>query len=276
MPASPVTPIYPFTKKSMPHEDRPIAHLEAASVADPAPSRPDPLPSASQDFGNVPQPSAAFGSVPQGSAPFGTVPNPAASFGNLPHRAEAELPPNGRERYTLTVREAARLFEVAGVARSERSIVNWCQRNRQGVARLEAYFDPNDRRYFITRQSVDTVISEEKARAAKANAEPLPQPSEPLRNAETDSDPFHRSNPKPNPARPGSSGSGPISADRDVPEDILKENADLKITNRAKDYFIDQLKSERDALLQQLVSKSHKVGELESELRLLERPGRQG
>jgi hypothetical protein len=27
------------------------------------------------------------------------------------------------------------------------------------VARLAAYFDPNDRRYFITRQSVDTGIA---------------------------------------------------------------------------------------------------------------------
>jgi hypothetical protein len=260
----------------MPHEERPFFQTEASPLADAVPLRPDPLPTSAEDFGNVPHPSAGFGSVPQGSASFGTVPKPAAPFGSFPHVAEAELPPSGRERYTLTVREAARLFEMSGVARSERSIVNWCQRNRQGVARLEAYFDPNDRRYFITRQSVDTVISEERARAAKANAEPLPQPSEPLRNAEPDSDIVHRSTPNPNPARPGSSGSGRISADRDVPEDLLKENADLKITNRAKDYFIDQLKSERDALLQQLVSKSHKVGELESELRLLERPGGQG
>jgi hypothetical protein len=43
----------------------------------------------------------------------------------------------------MTVRETARLFETAGVARSERSIVNWCQKNRQGIARLDAYYDPN-------------------------------------------------------------------------------------------------------------------------------------
>lgn len=209
--------------------------------------------------------------MPQGSASFGTVPKSAAPFGNFPHVAEAELPSNGRERFTLTVREAARLFETAGVARSERSIVNWCQRNRQGVARLDAYFDPNDRRYFITRHSVDTVISEEKARAAKANAEPLPQPSESFRNTEPDE---RRTSPSSATAsRPERTESGSISDNRDVPDDLFKENADLKITNRAKDYFIEQLKTERDKLLEQLVSKSHKVGELESELRLLERPG---
>ena len=36
------------------------------------------------------------------------------------------------------------------------------------------------------------------------------------------------------------------------------------------------LKTERDTLLQQLVSKSHKVGRLESELRLLDKPNGQG
>jgi hypothetical protein len=38
------------------------------------------------------------------------------------------------------VREAARLFEEAGASRTERSIINWCQPNRQGVSRLDAFF----------------------------------------------------------------------------------------------------------------------------------------
>jgi len=59
------------------------------------------------------------------------------------------------------------MFEVAGVARTERSIINWCQLNSQGVARLDAYFDPNERRYYITPQSVELAIAEEKAKAAR-------------------------------------------------------------------------------------------------------------
>jgi hypothetical protein len=59
------------------------------------------------------------------------------------------------------------MFEDAGVARTERSITNWCQLNAQGIARLDAYYDPNERKYFITPQSVELAIAEEKAKAAR-------------------------------------------------------------------------------------------------------------
>ena len=75
-----------------------------------------------------------------------------------------------KESHTLTVREVARMFEAAGVPRTERSIVNWCQLNRTGIARLDSYFDPNERRYFISPQSVEQAIAEEKAKAAKNNS----------------------------------------------------------------------------------------------------------
>jgi len=94
----------------------------------------------SQPMPNVSEP---FGTVPQASESFGKVPHTAESFRNLPNTSERT------DNHTLTVREVARMFEAAGVARTERSIVNWCQRNRQGIARLAAYFDTNDRKWFI-------------------------------------------------------------------------------------------------------------------------------
>jgi hypothetical protein len=48
--------------------------------------------------------------------------------------------------------------------------------------------------------------------------------------------------------------------------ELEKEVLDLKITNRGKDYFIDQLQKERTANLEQIVSFSRKVGEMESKL----------
>lgn len=82
------------------------------------------------DFGNVrkdaeafrtlPHDSATFGNVPKASEPFRRLPHDSESFGNIPHRSER------KENHTLTVREVARMFESAGVARTERSIVNWC------------------------------------------------------------------------------------------------------------------------------------------------------
>ncbi|MGE0682424.1 MAG: hypothetical protein AB7P69_16180, partial [Candidatus Binatia bacterium] len=64
--------------------------------------------------------SESFGNLPHDAAPFGTVPHPAETFGNVPHVTEKT------EAHTLTVREAAKHFEAAGVARTERSIINWC------------------------------------------------------------------------------------------------------------------------------------------------------
>src|SRR5664279_3787032 len=89
------------------------------------------------------------GEVPNSSETFGKFRNHAESFRMLPNDTER------KENHTLTVRETARMFEAAGVARTERSIVNWCQPNRTGIARLNSYFDPNERRYYISPQSVE-------------------------------------------------------------------------------------------------------------------------
>jgi len=39
--------------------------------------------------------------------------------------------------HTMTVREVAKTFENKGIPRTERSIINWCHRNRQGLTRLD-------------------------------------------------------------------------------------------------------------------------------------------
>jgi len=192
------------------------------------------------------------------SEDFGTVRNDAESFGNLPHVSEAfGKVPQGSERsenHTLTVKEVARMFESAGVARTERSIVNWCQPNPQGVARLEAHFDMNDRKWFITPQSVERVIAEEKAKAQKTN----PPVSEAFGNV-----------PKGAESRLETE-TEPTSNDTGRVKELEKEVMDLKITNRGKDYFIEQLQKEREGLINQVVSVSRKVGELETKLLQLE------
>ena len=143
------------------------------------------------------------------------------------------------------------MFETAGVARTERSIINWCQPNQMGIARLDSYFDPNERKYFITPQSVELAIAEEKARAAKNNA-----PSEPVGNVPKGSE------------RP-KVGSEP---DDDRGKELERENLDLKIANRGKDLFIEQLQKERNGFFEQLLTANHKMGELETRLFQLEGP----
>ena len=82
------------------------------------------------------------------------------------------------------MREVARAFENAGVPRTERSIINWCQLNRQGVARLDSFFDDNEGRYYITQQSVDRAVEEERAKQTAAGKPPVTEPGFPHR-AET-------------------------------------------------------------------------------------------
>jgi hypothetical protein len=139
--------------------------------------------------------------------------------------------------------ESAKRFEEAGVARTERSIINWCQPNRQGISRLDCYFDPNERKYYITPQSVELAIAEEKAKADKTPV------SEPVGNVRKDAE-------KPDTG--------------DEVSELQNQIRDLEITNRAKDYFIGRLEKERDGFFEQLLTASRKMGELETKLLQIE------
>lgn len=200
--------------------------------------------------GPVPQTAATSSDVAQTSADFRTVPKDAEEFGKVPQVAER------KENHTLTVRETARMFETAGVARTERSIINWCQPNRQGIARLDSYYDPNERKYFITPQSVETAIQEEIQRAKKSTDVP-------------DSESFGS---HVEPVKHSSATATAKAADERKVQELEREIMDLKITNRGKDMFIEQLKSERAGFFEQLMSANRTVGQLETKLHQLDGP----
>jgi hypothetical protein len=145
------------------------------------------------------------------------------------------------------------MFEAAGVARTERSIINWCQPNRQGMARLDSYFDPNERKYYITPQSVEAVIQEEIQRAGKNGDS---SPSEAFGNDVT---------------RVKHSGNATAAEDRKLQE-LERQIMDLKIANRGKDYLIDELNKERKSFFEQLLTANRTVGQLETKLNQLDGP----
>jgi hypothetical protein len=188
--------------------------------------------------------------VPQVSADFRKVPKDAEAFGTVPQAAER------RENHTLTVRETARMFEAAGVARTERSVINWCQPNRQGIARLDSYYEPNERKYYITPQSVETAIQEEIQRAKQSTAVPASEafgsPVAPVKHSHTTTT--------------------TEAVDEGKVQELEREIMDLKIANRGKDYLIDQLKGERTGFFEKLLSANRTVGELETKLLRLESP----
>lgn len=241
----------------MPHENTgPLNPLDRLPRAD-----------ASSDlFGNVPQPAEHVGTIPQSSESFRYVPHPSASDGTIPTSSETfrSTPQTAvrKTTHTLTVREVARLFEAAGVARTERSITNWCIPNRTGIARLDGYFDPNERKYFITPESVNRAIEEEQAKAARDH-QPAPESvvSEIPNRAES--------------APASESSSADTAGSTDDVRALRQENFDLKITNRAKDLFIEQLQSERaafaterQAYIDKLFASNHRLGQLETRLLL--------
>ena len=196
----------------------------------------------------VPQNAETTSEVPQASAEFRKVPKDAEEFGKIPQIAER------KESHTLTVRETARMFETAGVARTERSIINWCQRNRQGITRLDSYYDPNERKYYITPQSVEAVIQEEFQRAHKTTDAP---------DAEAfGSSVAHVKHPR----------TSATPADERKLRELEREILDLKITNRGKDMFIEQLKNERSDFFEKLLSANRMVGQLETKLNQLGGP----
>ena len=62
-------------------------------------------------------------------------------------------------------------------------------------------------------------------------------------------------------------------------KELERENLDLKITNRGKDYFVEELKQERERfeavrehMTQQLIAQSQRVGELQIKVHQLEAP----
>ena len=200
--------------------------------------------------GPVPQNAEAPFDLPQASAKFRTVPNDTEKFGKIPQTSERKA------NHTLTVRETARMFETAGVARTERSIINWCQPNRQGIARLDSYFDPNERKYYITPHSVEAVIQEEVQRSKKTGEV---GDSEGFGSAVTHVN--HSSN----------HDNRKADEVRKIQE-LERTVNDLKLSNQVKDLFIDLLKTERSQVFEKFLPDNQPIGKLEANLQRSDKP----
>ncbi len=170
-------------------------------------------------------------------------------FGTLPNLSEKT------PEHTLTVREVAKMFEKSGVARTERSILSWCWPNKQGIAKLNCYFDPAERKWYITPSSMDMAIKEEQNRlknkaqmpaseAQQKSSEGLGTPSE---GFGTYQEHF---------------GTLPNAAEKDSPDilerrlrDFERKNRDLEISNRVKDVYIERLQDNQQNLIERLTDK---------------------
>lgn len=174
--------------------------------------------------------------------------NNPPSDSNPPSSAEGR---GAKPDFTLTVEDASRLFAEAGTPRAPRTVMRY---SKQGhLDSIKADTDHGER-YLITRESVDRKIAEIRRLAG-------------TRHDETRRDPSRHDAPAGEPSRQRD----PSDADPDDTErlrDLEAKIYDLEITNRAKDYFLEQLRAERAALLDQVSSKSHQIGQLETRLQL--------
>jgi hypothetical protein len=125
------------------------------------------------------------------------------------------------------------------------------------------YHDFNERKYFITPQSVECAIQEE---LAKGRTETVSQPAgqaAPTGRSEGESGEPH--------------GYTPRQEDNDRIRELEREITDLKINNRSKDYYIELLKKDREEIhqerkqfVEQLITASHQIGTLEIKLLQIE------
>jgi hypothetical protein len=212
-------------------------------------------PPAPQSPEQRPQDAAFFRTVPKSAESYGTLPKDSEHFGNLPHASEnvGVLTEEERATYTLTVRAAARIFESRGVPRSERSIQNWCKKVNGEPSRLVCRYDWNDRRFWITPESVDAVIAEEVAKQKLAGAriasgdheESLPQSPAGFAKVRQDAETVRTAQYAPSSNR--NHGEEQSEVTRRIAE-LERENFDLKVANRAKDQFIEMLREDRQEI----------------------------
>lgn len=188
------------------------------------------------------------------------------TFGTLPYVSERTA------EHVLSVRAVAKMFENAGVARTERSIINWCHPNPQGIPRLDCFFDTNEHKYFITPLSVDRAISEErnklKIQGQTTHSATTRHPAE---NSSSDSETFGKQAEAFGILPKGAETFGNATPNRHGRE-LEVQIRDLQITNKAKDMYIERLEKSGDKLFEDLKHASQQLGELKSQIRQLEAP----
>jgi hypothetical protein len=219
----------------------------------------------------------------------------------------SETFPNLSERsaeHTLSVRDTAKIFESAAFPLTERTVINWCHPNRHGVERLDCFFDEHDGKYFITPHSVDEALKEEAKKSAHDSSiyddfsarfgktqetfpkgsEILPKSngnvSEAFGSVRKEAEPleYHEPIQRQHVEKQGYEKEADRGGDRRL-KDLEQEVLELKILNKGKDYFIDQLKQDREYVVQeraqlvsQLTASVKEIGVLETKLLQLEAP----
>ena len=210
---------------------------------------------------------------------------------DIPVESETTLDLRNRTRtpeHILVTSEVSQIFGEAQFPRSQRSIERYCHSGK-----LDAYFDPNTKHYWITRESVDHFIDTLKkdqkisdSLSASRRVDDGKTDGQPPSMSATDGQGQSTAS-----GTVGQSTSDEASSDRDrassgnkteikklkaIIDDKDSEIRDLKITNKVKDGFIAKMGEQFSGLMDRITNANKRVGELENEnSRLRELPAAQ-
>jgi len=174
------------------------------------------------------------------------------TFASLPQNKERT------EHHTITVRQAARIFENAGILRTERSINNWCHPSKRGSTALDCFYDREELKFFITPQSIEFLIGRIREINTRGQLN-VPILASFAKGSET--------------SRNESEVPRKVQKDGSEKDERIKELEhevnDLKITNKGKDYFIEQMKSDQNTFITKFFER---MDTLETRLLAIEAP----
>ena len=139
-------------------------------------------------------------------------------------------------RHELTIKAASSLFAELGVPRSPRSVQGFCKDGHIDCVRIKG---PTGDKYFVDRNSIERYAKELKQieEVGKISSdEPNAQQREPARNSAQ-----QRARGVPEPFEEPASEDGRVKDLEDSVRVLKEENLNLKIDNRGKEIFINQL-----------------------------------
>jgi hypothetical protein len=182
------------------------------------------------------------------------------------------------DKHTLTTREVMKIFEEAGIPRAQRSIERYCQ---QGD--LDCMPDAIEKRQYITRESVETLLGQLKeiaARHPKANTNADQQfgaTGDDSQRRPATSDAMKRGTPeKQSEKHPAGEEEQELEALKARVKELEVQNLNLEIGKRASEQFVgmmrDQMNQQVKEFSTHLTETSRRVGQLETEMRQIMAP----
>ena len=178
-----------------------------------------------------------------------------------------DAPERDTSRHTLTIKQAAHLFEEYGVPRSPRSVQRFCEQNHLDCIRVQG---DKTERYFIDPRSVGRYAEELK------QLDHLSQlGSDVSRHNASQRDTSRHDAPAPTATivlEPADKTDRETEQLRDQLDIVKKENVQLRIDLGARVFFIEKMGEERQGFIERISNQGRDIGRLETKLLLLEEP----